>query len=134
MRAIGTPPEADLLAVAGRDFANLTRPILVAAATAEQFDDFVWEEALICSEVRRFRRIEELRGCPEEKILLVLPGYYHDAKTAAAVEWWVDAEDRYTVHLDHPLPCLKEHQRHTRRALWLMSAAVLAVCVWVMFA
>lgn len=133
MRAIGAAPETDLTAVADGDFSGMATPLLVAAGSRSQFDEFVWEEALMCSEVRRFREVSHHRKHPEGKILLLLPGYHADAQTAAAVEWWVNGEDRYTVQLNGPRPCIERDERETRRALWLMALAAAAAVMWVIW-
>ncbi|MEO5712587.1 MAG: hypothetical protein ABIT37_03790 [Luteolibacter sp.] len=97
---IATGPEADLVAVADRDFSGLSHPILVACYSDEQFEDFVWEEALFCSEVRRFRGpIKKQPVPPEGKILLLLPGWDMDPKTKAAVDDWIFVQDRYTCNV-----------------------------------
>jgi hypothetical protein len=133
MRAIGAPPEADLTTVASGDLAGLSMPILVAAATWEQFDEFVWEQALFCSEVRRYRHLGDM-GLDEGKILLLLPGYEHDEQTADAVDLWVNHEDRYTAQLDSPQPGITKGSAVIGRSILLMAAAAgAALCVWAIF-
>jgi len=129
MRTIGCPPEADLTAVANGDLSALSQPILVAAASAAQYEEFIWEEALLCTEVRRFRAYPPA-PCAEGKILLLLPGYDYDAKTNHAVDRWVNQEDRYTVQLNSPRSCIETDMARTRRSIALMVAAVLALCLW----
>jgi hypothetical protein len=97
--------EADLNDVAKGDFSQLSAPILVAAATLEQFDEFVFSNGLSCSEVRRFRSYHRERTQPAGKILIQLPFYYDDPNTAEAVEQWVN-DERWTVHVDEPLPMI----------------------------
>lgn len=106
METIATPPEADLRTIAAGDFSALSTPILVAAASMKQFNQFIWNEGLICSHVHRFQKVSDLWTAqfPENKILLLLPGYHADAATYQAVTLWVDACDRYTVELLSPWP------------------------------
>lgn len=133
MRAIGTPPEADLRAVANHDFSRLAPPLLIAAATRAQFDEFVWRQALVCSEVRRFREMRHHRRHPEGKILILLPGYHRDFQTAAAVDWWVNDQDRYTVQLDAPRPLITReppNPRHPWGILILTGLITWIIIAW----
>ena len=97
--------ETDMDNVARGNFAGLTMPILVAAATQEQFEAFVSQNGLTCSEVRRFRTFEYHDSEPLNKIIILLPFHYDDPTTERAVAKWVDA-DRYTVHLGQPVPMI----------------------------
>jgi hypothetical protein len=133
MRTIATPPEVDLTTVAKGDFSKLSQPLIIAAASRDQFDAFLWREALICHEVRRFRDPSHHRCHPENKILLLLPGYEIDPKTAGAVEWWVNQEDRYTVQLNRPEPTFEEDGVVTKRSMILMSVAMIALFAWLIF-
>jgi hypothetical protein len=78
-------PEADLNNVARGDFAGLQDPIIIAAATQEQFDEFVFMNGLVCSQVRRFCDYQDYRTAPMNKILILLPFHYDHEPTAAAV-------------------------------------------------
>jgi hypothetical protein len=98
-------PEADLNNVARGDFSGMQSPILIAAATLEQFDEFVFSNGLTCSQVRRFRDYRDHQTAPVGKILIKLPFYYDDDATAAAVEKWVN-DERWTVQLDEPFPMI----------------------------
>lgn len=133
MKTIATPPEADLHAVARGDFSRLAAPLLIAAGSSSQYDEFLWSEGLLHAEARRFREPAHHRGHPENKILLVLPGYELDAKTAGAVEWWVAHEDRYTAQLDRPRPAIETDQRRTWTILISMCLAFWAVWAWMIF-
>lgn len=121
-------PEADLTTVAEGDFSRLSMPLLVAAASKKQLEDFVFRNGLMCTEVRRFQAVGSIcANLPAGKILLLLPQYHLDPATEEAVEWWVDGEDRYTVELPGPLPALSAKSR-----FWRMALVVLLV-LWGMF-
>jgi hypothetical protein len=122
-------PEADLGNVADCDFSNLASPILVAAATREQFDRFVFRNGLTCSEVRRFREFAPHVQDPPGKILVILPMAYQDDATEKAITAWVDA-DRYTVNLDAPWP--KGSMSALRWTLFWMAFTAIAwtLTIW----
>lgn len=112
--------EADLNAVANGDFNELSLPILVAAATLEQFEEFVFSNGLTFAECRRFRTYGRHDDSPDSKILLLLPYYHEDPTTDEAVEQWVVA-DRYTVALDEPRPLVRP------AVFWCFCASVITV-------
>ena len=95
-------PEASIAAVLSGNLSGLSEPLLIAAASYEQYDQFVWREGLVCTEARRFREPSS-RHSPyrDDKILLILPGYENDAKTAVAVARWIE-EHRHYVFLSEP--------------------------------
>jgi hypothetical protein len=120
-------PEADLLAVANHDFSQLSPPILVACRDQEQFEEFTFREGLMCSQVRRFRAEgNDTENYPHGKILLLLPGWFDDLRTHAAVECWVNLQDRFTVELRSPRPLAR------KRPAWGWIFALSAVG-WVWF-
>lgn len=135
MKANGAPAEADLMAVANGDFSRLSSPILVACRNQEQFEDFVWKNGLMCSEVRRVGRSfsvltrHRLDCSPPGKILLLLPKWDQNHYTAELVNWWVYEQDRYTVQLRAPRPLVSKPARWRVDAA-LATAAVVLVLVW----
>lgn len=133
MRAIGTPPECALRDVANGDFRGMSLPLLVAAASSSQFEEFIWREALICCEVRRFRDPLFHGNHPENKILLLLPGCHADPRTSAAVDWWVNHEDRYTVQLTSPRPAIEKDMIRTWAALLGMCLVFWIVVGWMIW-
>lgn len=114
-----TPPECEIHLPAWGDFSQLASPILVAAANEEQFSDFLWKHALICSEVHRFMGYQERHNnYATDKILLLLPGWSDCPRTAQAVEHWSLVQDRYTCALHGP-PSRRNRRR--RRHLPLLT-------------
>lgn len=132
MKTIACAPEADLHKVAAGDTASLSTPILVAAADQAQLDAFVWAEGLVCTEVRRARGLVP-DFYPENKILVLLPGWDLDTRTAEFVREWVEERDRYTVQLASPRPSIEQDMTATRRGLALMVVAAAVVVLWVIF-
>lgn len=133
MRTISTKPETSMLEVADGDFSGLSQPLLVAAGTRKQFEDFMWENALVCSECRRVSNYMRPMDFPENKIMILLPGCETHLETAGVVERWVDQEDRYTVQLDYPRPCIEKDQRETWMVMCMIALAVGAVFAWLIF-
>lgn len=131
--------EADKVAVANGDFSGLSMPILVACHDEDQLQEFIWRVGLVCSEVMRYRAGFRLwsgsavHTLPENKILLLLPGWDEDFATREAVDLWVHGLDRHTVELRSPRPLSKG--KRNLAGLLLILAAVWAVLVggWMFF-
>lgn len=121
-------PEAPLLEIASGNFANMSAPILIAAATLEQFEEFVFSNGLCCSECRRFRGYKRFEQCAPNKVLILLPFFYDDPETDDAVEDWVDAE-RYTCHMDEPIPLIVRSVYFWMFVL-IVIAATWAAAIW----
>lgn len=103
--AIDDGAEADFAKVARSDFSEMAFPILVACYDDEQFQQFIFRNGLMCSEVRRFRSAKVVdRVYPPDKILLLLPGWDEDAATQKAADHWILEQDRYTCALSGPKP------------------------------
>ena len=98
-------PEAPLAEIASGNLSAMSSPILIAAATLEQFEEFVFSNGLSCVECRRFRNYSRHQACRPDKVLILLPFFYDDPETDAAVDEWVEA-DRYTVRMDEPMPLI----------------------------
>ncbi len=131
MKTVAVQPEADLRGVANGDFSNLSWPILIAAADKEQFEDFIWEQVLVCHEVRRLAGPrEKLAAFPESKILITLPGWQNDTRTASLVEWWVNDCDRYTVAMTSPTPTIYQKQPAKMIGLIILLAIAWLLLGW----
>ena len=121
--------------VANHDFSGLSMPILVACYSKEQFEDFVFREGLMCSEVRRLKgKREDFKHLPENKILLLLPGWDRNPPTKDLADWWIFMQDRYTCYLRAPRPVIDKK----RFPMWEILAVsgilwMLALLVWMTF-
>ncbi len=131
--ANSTAPEAAHARLVRGDFSRLSLPILVAAESQKQLEEFCWKHALIAEEVRRFQGYQErFNTYPENKVLLLLPGWSHSARTAEAVCHWVNVEDRHTCQLTHPAPSFKRRKPPGFLSLFIKAAATAAVLVFIL--
>jgi len=129
--ALENGPEALLDRVAVGDFGELKWPILVAARSRLQYEEFVYKNGLLCCEVRRFfGRAEFFAGSDPGKILLLLPDCQDDAATGELVRWWVEDEDRYTVQIDTISPWLMGRAQVCWQAGGAVMAALLLALLW----
>ena len=126
--SLAVGPEADMVAVANGDFSGLSQPLIVAAYDEEQFREFVWREALFCSDVKRFRKSSTTQGHADHKVLLLLPGWDMDPITRDAVNDWIFVKDRYTCQLRNPYPI------HRRKSTAWLLILVGMLAVWGFFA
>ncbi len=118
-------PEVTTEDILAGNLSDLSEPILVACRDWVQFDEFVFREGLICSEVQRFKRSHLNWVFPSEKVLLILPGWDEDESTKYAVEQWVNQHDRYTVTLEVPLP--------RKFKVLLFALALACALAWVIY-
>jgi hypothetical protein len=98
-------PEDDMERVARtHDFSKLSLPLLVASHDKEQFEEFIFREGLMCSEVRRIDTLalDALDRFPANKILLLLPRWQECPNTKRQADHWIFKLDRYTVQLSRP--------------------------------
>jgi hypothetical protein len=124
------PPEAPLHQIASGDFSGMGHPILVAAECSKQLADFVFEEALFCSEVRRLKgHPSDLAIHPPGKVLILLPGWHEDPATSRLVHAWVRKE-RFTVALNSPVPPAKRRESNTMAALVCCCALFWILLIW----
>lgn len=119
-------PEAPLHRVAQGDYRHMRQPLLIAAETPDQFQEFAWQQGLLTAELRRFEGSpRKFADCPRDKILILLPGWEDHPPTFALVQWWVNDQDRYTVQLDAPLSTTQK----TLRNSWLLMLVVCLI-IW----
>lgn len=126
-----TAPEAPFAAVVRGDFSGLSTPILVAAYSEKQFEQFVYQNGLLCSEVRRFQGYQaRLTEWPENKVLLLLPGWSQCSRAAEAVLHWVNVQDRHTCQLTGPKPHIYGSKSKARpRLLKIASVAAIIAAI-----
>lgn len=124
------PPEAPLPVIAAGDFSAMGYPILVAAECSKQVAEFIFEEALVCAEVRRLKgHPSDFKIYPPGKVLLLLPGWHEHPETARLVNWWV-RQDRYTVALHSPISPAKRRERNTMAFLVLGCVLFWIILIW----
>lgn len=123
--------EDDMGKVAAHDFSGLAWPILVASYDRAQFEDFIFREGLVASSVRRLNAsCENLAKFPDNKILLLLPGWDEDPTTAALGDRWIFGLDRYTVQLTGPKPLIFRHTRNMVTSGILLGLALWSLLGW----
>ena len=131
MRARVHGPETRMARVAGGDFSDLTWPILVAAKSRHQLDEFIYQNGLLCCEVRRFLgRPDFFERSAPDKILLLLPDCQADPATKVLVRWWVEDLDRYTVQIDSLNPWLMGRAGVCVRLGGLVMALLAMLLLW----
>jgi hypothetical protein len=125
-----TNPEAPHARLVRGDFSKLSHPILVAAESEKQLDHFIALHAFIPSEIHRFQGYQErFNTHPENKVLLLLPGWSHHSRTAEAVDYWVNVQDRHTCQLTAPPPSFRRHRGAPESAGLLMRTCLIAAVV-----
>ncbi len=85
------------------DFSGMVRPLLVAAGNWQQYDDFVEDQCLLNPEVLRLIGSQaKFERMPNDKILILLPGWEDSPRTKDLVVWWMHHLDRHTIELSWP--------------------------------
>jgi hypothetical protein len=126
--SLSAAPESPLDLVARGDFSKLSLPILVAAGSARDIESFRDRHGMLDCEVRRYRKVMD--QVPDNKVLILLPGWEDHRPTDLAVLQWVRA-DRYTVEMDDVRAPVRSA---CPELLWMALGLAVVLATWLTLA